>query len=55
MCPIASCSCFSRRGDAISHGRLDFEVLEMDGSRILRLEVHLRPEQADAQAEAAGG
>ena len=43
------------RGDGISHGRLDFEVLEMDGSRILRLQVHLRDVEDDAGEAVAEG
>jgi CBS domain containing-hemolysin-like protein len=43
------------RGDRVEHGRLAFEVLEMDGTRILRLQVEF-PEPVEAvEAEAAEG
>jgi putative hemolysin len=44
------------RGDRIEHDRLVFEVLEMEGSRILRLQVEFRePEHEAAEPEAAEG
>jgi putative hemolysin len=41
-------------GDEIHYGRLHFRVLEVEGSRIERLEVEFGPEPEEAEAEEAG-
>ena len=44
------------RGDRVAHGNLDFEVLEVEGSRILRLQVEFRePAEEPEEPEALPG
>src|SRR5205823_9812287 len=46
------------RGDRVEHGRLGFEVLEVEGSRILRLQVEFRDDheqEPPSEAEALEG
>jgi CBS domain containing-hemolysin-like protein len=44
------------RGDRVTHGKLEFEVLEVEGSRILRLQVEFRePAEQPDEPEALPG
>ncbi len=42
-------------GDEVEHGRLSFRVLDIEGSRIERLEVHWLPPEEDEEPVAAEG
>ena len=43
------------RGDRLEHGNLVFEVLEVEGSRILRLQVEFREPEVESEPEALPG